>query len=535
MNVIELTPASKQEVKTVKKLPKVEKPEIRKDYEKELKKDVEEALEKGFDVLFLAEKIITFAELFDDIKLYEYQKEVARHIIKDILLNRGNVFTIEIARQAGKTEILASIVKSLSLLLPRLVDAFPEQLGHFKKGLKTGIFAPQKELSETMYGRILDRLDSEDAKPFLYDASINAELKSRNPIKLTNGSLIKGHSLLAKNLVSFTYDFIIIDEAQAIPDDNFVTENVYPMGSATNATIVLVGVAGDQEGLFSTTIEANRLNQTAEDIYHFEYNYKHVEQYNSKYAKYVRKRLEDVKKGIMSQTSFDRGYLLKWGFNSELFCPRERLTTILDYERDYVHYDKDPYSVIVAGIDLGKKVDSTVVTMMRLENNKYVVLKWLQLDRVPYGEQKYEIYEFVKNYNVCALMIDSTGVGEAIADDIEAHYEMTKIFVERLVYTDKSKSAVCVRLDEAIESKKLVIPSNYSVQQTPEYRRFVMDMTKVHRVYRKSFMLLESQKSKALTQHDDYVDSLSLAVLSMDNEVENEEITDSPANFWLRD
>ncbi len=506
-----------------------------KNYEKTLENDVEEAKRQGFDVDFITDKIIAFAEMFDNLQLYPYQVDCAKPIIKDILLNRGNVFTIEIARQAGKTEVLAAIIKSLSLLLPRLAEAFPDYLKHLQKGFKTGIFAPQKELSETMYGRILSRLDSEDAKPFLYDESINTELKSRNPIRLSNGSLIKGHSLLAKNLVSFTYDFIVIDEAQAIPDDNFVTENVYPMGSATNATIVMVGVAGDQEGLFSTTIDANELNETPENKFHFQYDYKHVQEYNPRYAKYVAKRREDVKKGIMSQTSFDRGYLLKWGFNSDLFCPKERLTSILDYNRDYVHRDIDPYSIIVAGIDLGKKNDSTVVTVMKLEEEKFAILKWLQLDRISYGEQKFEIIEFLKNYNISALMIDSTGVGEAIADDIEAYYEMSKIFVDRLVYSDKSKSQVCVRLDEAIDDRKIIIPANYLVQQTPEFKRFYIDMTKVHRVYRKSFMLLEAPKSKSKNQHDDYVDSLCLALLSMDNEVENEGISDDSANFWLRD
>lgn len=503
--------------------------------EETISSNVDESKNKGFNVDFLADKIITFGELFDNIKLYEYQREVASYIVKDILYNRGSVFTVEIARQAGKTEVLALIIKAMAILLPRLAEVFPNELGHYRRGFKAGIFAPQKELSRTMYGRVLDRLDSEDAKPFLFDPSINTDLKSRNPIKLSNGSLIQGHSLLAKNLVSFTYDFIVIDEAQAIPDDDFVTEHVYPMGSATNASIVLVGVAGDQEGLFSYNIATNQDRESEFEKYHFEYDYKHVQQFNTRYEKFVEKRRDDVKRGVMNQTSFDRGYLLKWGFSSELFLPKERFTQMLDTSLDYVHTDMNPHSVIIAGLDLGKKNDSTVLTIMKYIDEKYVILKWLQLDRIPYAEQKLKIYDFLSNYNISSILVDSTGVGEAIADEIEAYYELGKIFVDRFIYTDKNKSAGYVLLDELIEKNKIVVPANYAVQQTPEFKRFKRDCTTAHRGYRRNYLTVETPKSKTRTLHDDYLDSLMLAAYCLNEEIQNEEISDISANFWLRD
>ncbi|NCB13788.1 MAG: hypothetical protein EOM78_19465, partial [Erysipelotrichia bacterium] len=268
------------------------------DYELLVEEEVNSTKVKEFDTEFIAEKIITFGEMFDNIKLYPYQIEIAKAIIIDILLNKGSVFTVEIARQAGKTESIAIVIKALAILLPKLAKLYKEELGHFEKGFKVGIFAPEKTVSKTLFSRVSDSLERDEAKPFLSDASISTELKSKNPIQLTNGSVIRNHSLLSKNLFSYTYDFIVIDEAQKIPNEEEVTENVYPMGSATNATITLVGVAGEGECLFSNTIASNRVS---DDKRHFEFDYKHVQEFNPRYKKYVAQRIKDVEEGRISR------------------------------------------------------------------------------------------------------------------------------------------------------------------------------------------------------------------------------------------
>ena len=494
-------------------------------YEMLVEKELNETKVKEFDTEFIADKIITFGEMFDNIKLYPYQIEIAKAIIIDILLNRGSVFTVEIARQAGKTESIAIVIKALSILLPKLAKLYKDKLGYFEKGFKVGIFAPEKTVSKTLFSRVADSLERDEAKPFLSDASISTELKSKNPIQLTNGSVIRNHSLLSKNLFSYTYDFIVIDEAQKIPNEEEVTENVYPMGSATNATIALVGVAGEGECLFSNTIASNRVSDERK---HFEFDYKHVQEFNPRYKKYVAQRIKDVEEGRISRNAFDRGYNLVWGHEKSLFINKERLQGILDFNLNYVFYDKNPDSLIVAGIDLGKKIDSTVVTILKRvkikEETKFQVLRWLQLDDMNYTEQRVKITEFLNNYHVSTILIDSTGIGEAFADEFESYYCNTGIYIDRFVYSDKSKAFGYMQLDAAIDAGFLIIPSSYSVQNSKEYKRFKKDCFASLWVQRKNFMLVESLKSKQRIEHDDYINSLMLAVLCMNNEIDNNSI-----------
>lgn len=491
----------------------------------EAEKQAQEVKETGFDIDFIAEKIILFGELFDNIKLFPYQRQIAEYIIKDILMNNGSIFTVLIARQAGKTEVLATIIKSLSILLPKLAKLFPAHLSHFEKGFKVGIFAPEKTIAKTLFSRVVDSLDREEAKPFLLDKSIETSVESRNPVKLSNGSLIRNHTLLSKNLVSFTYDFIIIDEAHRIPDDQVVTEDVYPMGSATNATIALVGVAGENECLFSNTIMGNKL---ADTVRHFEFDYKHVQQFNNRYKKYVAERLKDVVEGRISKSAFDRGYSLIWGHESSLFMNKERLQSCMDEQCNYSNEDKNPDSLIVAGIDLGKKVDSTVVTLLKYIKNpkkdKFLILKWLQIDGLSYSEQKSLIFDFLNNYYISTILIDSTGIGEAIADDFETYYANTGVFIDRFNYSDKSKSFGYMQLDASFDIGRISIPASYKVQQTPEFKRFKKDCFSSVWVQRKNFMLVESPATKQKTLHDDYLDSLMLANLCLMNELDNNSI-----------
>jgi hypothetical protein len=74
------------------------------------------------------------------------------------------------------------------VLLPKLALSF-EILARFKKGLWVGCFAPTEDQSETLHGRIVDRLTSDHAFEFLSDPEIDDSVRGRGKtIKLKNGS-----------------------------------------------------------------------------------------------------------------------------------------------------------------------------------------------------------------------------------------------------------------------------------------------------------------------------------------------------------
>ena len=65
-------------------------------------------------------------------------------------------------------------------------------LKRFAKGLWVGCFAPTEDQSETLHGRIVDRLTSDFATEFLMDPEIDDEVKGKGKvIRLKNGSLAR--------------------------------------------------------------------------------------------------------------------------------------------------------------------------------------------------------------------------------------------------------------------------------------------------------------------------------------------------------
>jgi len=157
---------------------------------------------------------------------------------------------------------------------------------------------------------------------------------------------------------------------------------------------------------------------------------------------------------------------------------------------------KDPEQghLYVAGVDLGKFQDFTVVTIIDLTDHNVVYFDRFQ--SIGYPLQKRRIVAAARKYNNAIVTIDATGQGVPIADDLEAD----GLTVNDYQYTNKSKSELISKLSIYIEQNRIVYPPNAIL--IDELRSFGYTKTAGGRF----------QYGAPEGQHDDMVNSLALAV-----------------------
>ena len=185
----------------------------------------------SFDAHFITGKIMDFGKVLTGIPLYSYQEEIAYRIIYSVITFEGSVLTVLLSRQSGKSETMAFVIDTLTVLLPALAKIIPD-LEQFSNGFRVGLFAPQSDQVVTTYSRAMTRLTSANAEMVLSDPDLLVSLESEVRLNLSNGSFLAGQVASKQSKIeSKTYDLIIIEEAQDT-DDFLVTKSIEPMLSA---------------------------------------------------------------------------------------------------------------------------------------------------------------------------------------------------------------------------------------------------------------------------------------------------------------
>jgi len=119
---------------------------------------------------------------------------------------------------------------------------------------------------------------------------------------------------------------------------------------------------------------------------------------------------------------------------------------------------------VVIGCDVAKHTDWTVLIAMDAETGRcFAMERFNQLD---WPIQKERILSFVRRYRG-RLILDASGVGDPIFDDLKRVYGDTEPFK----FTAVSKTELVQRLIVAVEQRKVSWPSTWEVL-TAEMRRY---------------------------------------------------------------
>lgn len=453
-----------------------------------------------------------------DSETYDIEVEGAENFIANNIL----------VHNSGKSETVATISGGLAIILPILANLpmfiTDSRLDMFKNGIMIGIFAPTLRQAQISFSRMKKRMNSVHAQSILSDPEINIDFDVSNGqnIMLTNGSLISSQSASeGSNIEGDSYMLIIVDESQDVGNFKY-SKSISPMGAFYNATKILIGTATTQKGFFHESIERNKKEY---DIggkrNHFEYNYNTVVKYNTQYEKYIqgeKKRLGE------HSDEFQMSYNLKWILERGMFISGKLFDELADTTTGLSIMDTKKSHVI--GLDLGKKQDSTVITVLEVDwDNPTVVDQaqeagvpdyvaypvyvkaWKEIQGDDWNEQYDTILDFIGNFNVVRIVMDATGVGDAIYDRLRANlsYEVVPYVLSR-----QSKSDLYKHLNSEFRAKRVHYPADEETKETREFQKFEQQFLDLEKGYSGQLMVVSHPSIAGA--HDDFCDSLALAV-----------------------
>lgn len=448
--------------------------------------------------------------------LFPYQLEVSERLIDSVVTGDQAQITLLQARQSGKTETIACTIVALMILMPRLADAFPDRFGHMRRGFLVGVFAPTEEQAKTMWDRIKERFSSELMAEVLEDVEIQDQLINDGPrtvVLQRCKSLCRVQTAHPKaNIESKTYHLISVDEAQDA-DDGKVRKSIHPMLAFTGGTIVKSGSASTRKGDFFSSIQKNRRRQVkrSSKVYHFEYDWRYCARYNRRYRNYIAEE-----RGRIGEDSdeFKLSYDCTWLLERGMFTTQEQIDALGDVTMEI--QKKWHWSPLVAGLDLGRKQDSTVLTVVWVDWTRpdpdtgyydHRVLNWLEIKGDQWEEQYNQIIAFLRNYSVTTLGVDGQGGGDVVADRLTRLLPHINVVQVGSNVGDQSPRWSHLM---ALMSRGLVSwPAHSRSKRTKTWKRFEQQMRDLEKEYKGRFLLAAAPDQS--DAHDDYPDSLAIA------------------------
>lgn len=497
----------------------------------------------SFDAHFITGKIMDFGKVLTGIPLYSYQEEIAYRIIYSVITFEGSVLTVLLSRQSGKSETMAFVIDTLTVLLPALAKIIPD-LEQFSNGFRVGLFAPQSDQVVTTYSRAMTRLTSANAEMVLSDPDLLVSLESEVRLNLSNGSFLAGQVASKQSKIeSKTYDLIIIEEAQDT-DDFLVTKSIEPMLTATGGTLVKVGTTGVTKNHFWYEIQANRNHDRKIPDKrlrnHFEYAYKEIisarrHQFEIDHKKFHLNYEADIlrKKERWGEDSqaFKLAYALVWDLESGMLISDKEFNTLLNRKLGFQEPSTGDY--VVAGLDIGKAPAETVLTIAKVwytddpfEKPYKQILAWVCLGGLDYEAQHHEILNYIVEYNISTIFADYTGVGKPVVDRL-VYACGEYVNIEPYTFTSQSKSDMWYNFTSDIQTRRLIVPANRVVRSTSEFQKFEEQMKNCQKYFNGAYMVCEKSEG----YFDDMVDSCALMCLAANTQREAEselEVDDNP-------
>lgn len=462
----------------------------------------------------LTERILLFMDALVGHALYPYQRRLAYRIVQSVILNDGAEITALMARQSGKTETVADVLATLMILLPRLAKRYPTWLEQFKNGLMVGCFAPVEDQAQTLFARIVQRLTSAQAVEIMAEPDINDEAVGGGKLMTlkNSGSFVRLQTAHERaNIESKTYHIIVIDEAQSA-DERVVRKSIHPMGASTNATIIKTGTPTYTKGDFYKAIQHNKRLAVARGGVqnHFEANWREVIKYNPRYKKYIRKEMSRIGE---ESDEFQLSYNLKWLLERGMFTTTDVMDALGDRGMEIVKAWKR--SPLVAGLDVARKQDSTVCTVLWVDWNNpdefgyfdHRVLNWLEIHGDQWEEQYAQVVDFLSNYDIAQIGVDGQGMGDLYADRMSRL--LPNVDVQALPSHAQEQSKRWKHLTELMSRRLISWPAHPYTRRLRTYKRFYQQMTDAERIYKGGNMLVAAPNEN--DAHDDYPDSLALA------------------------
>lgn len=448
------------------------------------------------------------------LSFYDYQNVISDQILKALIDNlqvtanateedvkhlKQVEIAGEISRQAGKTYAVGHTAEFILTWLPVI----------FKRPIRIGIFAGQLDQAKVSYNIMRNALRKN--KQNLINISveeqrwINEEENSKKLV-LPDGSSATIAPINKTSLIEgLTLDLIIIDEAQDA-DDEVVKHSIWPMGKTTNAPRVYIGKAGTKIGHFYRLGQTNSSFKVYFNDVASQRRKLYEETGDVRHLIYETSVKEDIVKYGEDADFIQREYFGKWQIGTGQFTTIEELEKLVSDRKQTFHCKNMDCFI---GIDTAKNPDSTVVTVVRYnpDTKKKELINWMELRGENYKSQFDLIVEFIRNYKVAAIAIDSTGQGDFMPDMFQSETEWADEYsgLYRIKFSAVSKDQIYKNLKVSIKELLTTLPE-LSTSKGEKFRQQLLDLQQEYKG-----QLLSVHHPDTQDGHDDYPDSWALA------------------------
>lgn len=247
-----------------------------------------------------------------------------------------------------------------------------------------------------------------------------------------------------ENIEGFGYDKLFINEAGIVLKDEYLWNNaVRPMLWDYSPSSVIGGTPKGK-GVF------HQLAQQGRDPNQKDYDYFHFTSFDNPYLNIsaLKKDMEDMPENVVKQEIYadfidDAGIVFR---NISSIATANPLKPIEEH-------------TYVMGVDLAKTQDFTVTVVYDRKNNSQVYQD--RFRNIEWPLQKQKIRAISEHYNNALVMLDATGLGDPIADDLIRSgvplqpYKLTnqskKDLIEKTIIWTEQKRCRILNIDETIK------------------------------------------------------------------------------------
>lgn len=466
---------------------------------------------------------------FFSFKLASWQKDIAREIFLRLFQRKRHTITISACRQIGKTETVCFCMWYLAYF-------FPDVTG---ERFRVCFTAPEKGTSSEIYDRtklLFDKCESIDPRGFQF------EQKNLDATVLANGARLETFGLFKtfakredKKTVreGRTFHIVVRDEMH-VGDDEIFKDEIEPAMATTGGLDIWIGNGGFRQCEAKKKCDAGNTERATLFFYDFDKMKPLMEaEYKTTGNKLFKRWVESQEKYIEDEGGRESEIVRKNLFNHWIvefgnFCTPTELHACRRH--DNPEFWGSNWCDI--GIDFGKQVDLTIVTITDYAND---IRTW-GVFRGDYTDQIPEIADFLRKFrsenNVFfkRCYFDSTGVGDVIGETLKKEF---RDIVQRcigVVFSPKTKDELGRKGLRALRSKeeenRLSYPANH--KHAPFFERQMLELEKEFRGESERLNYKHPDRSDA---HDDFPDSYFLSIYGIQRISHSRTIAKKPSGF----
>lgn len=518
----------------------------------------------------LVDRIIRLAEAMSGLKLYPYQEQYAWSIVRNVLLANSVTITALFCRQSGKSSATGIISGSMGLSLPWLAEMYPDdwrfnrtdsqgRYRGFRNGVSIGIYAPTHSQSQTTLEKLNDQFSTDTSLAIMEEMGVDWNISNGTTLGLSNRSIVIAASASPNSKIEGkTHHLIVLEECQDL-DSFVINKSIMPMLASTAGTCIKVGTANAGKSNFYTSVRRNIRNdlENPDQKTHFFFPDTVAEFYNSDYARFAEQARADLGEDSDAyRMSFKCEFILERGMfvTEQQFLDPNIGIQYGTFSKLYAGYGNQPDGYdIVAGVDFGKKHDSTVATIVAIdwknplkdiviekENGQEArfraferhIIAWKEWSTTDYETQFFELREFLARWRRLKLVtVDGTSLGDVILDRLLAEIG-DQVDVRGIVFTKRTNSEGYKLLNSELLTGRLTYPRGEEAKKTREFQRFQSEMLDLEKDYSRDGLMCVGAPNEE-GAHDDYADSLMLAVYGSQTPPNDEMVVKDESHLYF--